>query len=207
MQYVATWERSESMRRAKFIAEFFTGKQGKLLDVGAYKGELKQFLPKDIDYYPIDINKIELPNAKQVDLNEGHIPFGAHSFDYVVCCDVLEHLFCPNKIMNEIDRVLRPTGFAVISLPNELSIILKFSHLFRRSFEDIDDQYYKHHWHFDLSNARKFLKKFFLIVEERPYFGIKLRFIRPMLRIFPSLCSGMFFKVVKKPKSVVSHQS
>lgn len=95
-KYLASWVKGESLRRAEFISKFFAECSGRLLDVGAYKGELKHFLPPTIVYYPIDIRKINLPNARIV-LNKGKIPFKTNSFDFVVCCDVLEHLFCLKK--------------------------------------------------------------------------------------------------------------
>ena len=70
-KYLASWVKGESLRRAEFISKFFIGCSDRLLDVGTYKGELKHFLPPTIVYYPIDIRKINLPNARIVDLNKG----------------------------------------------------------------------------------------------------------------------------------------
>ncbi len=38
------------------------------------------------------------------------LPFDAHSFDAVSCCDVLEHVDDPAQALGEIARVLRPGG-------------------------------------------------------------------------------------------------
>lgn len=50
---------------------------------------------------------------------EAHIfQFSNESFDLVLCLDVLEHLQDPWAVLNEIQRVLRPGGILICSLPN-----------------------------------------------------------------------------------------
>jgi SAM-dependent methyltransferase len=51
----------------------------------------------------------------QVDLQA--IRFPDHSFDTVICHNVLEHVADDHKAMTEIARVLRPDGRALISVP------------------------------------------------------------------------------------------
>jgi 2-polyprenyl-3-methyl-5-hydroxy-6-metoxy-1,4-benzoquinol methylase len=46
------------------------------------------------------------------------LPFAADSFDLVLCIEVLEHLFSPQRAAAEIQRVLRPGGRLVASAPN-----------------------------------------------------------------------------------------
>jgi methionine biosynthesis protein MetW len=52
------------------------------------------------------------------DVDEGELPFAGHSFDAVVCCDVLEHVFDPVVFVRRIARIIRPGGQFVISVPN-----------------------------------------------------------------------------------------
>jgi SAM-dependent methyltransferase len=59
---------------------------------------------------------IESPLAKiKMDIHE--IPFDADSFDVVLCNHVLEHVRDDIKAMNEIHRVLKPGGFALLQVP------------------------------------------------------------------------------------------
>jgi SAM-dependent methyltransferase len=45
------------------------------------------------------------------------LPFGQGAFDAVVASDVLEHIADDGAAISEIDRVLRPGGAAIISVP------------------------------------------------------------------------------------------
>ena len=59
---------------------------------------------------------IESPLAK-VKMDIHAIPFNDHSFDVVLCNHVLEHVDNDIKAMSEINRVLKPGGFAVLQVP------------------------------------------------------------------------------------------
>jgi SAM-dependent methyltransferase len=45
------------------------------------------------------------------------IPFGKDSFDSVISTEVLEHIFEPKEFLNEINRVLRPGGKLLLTVP------------------------------------------------------------------------------------------
>jgi SAM-dependent methyltransferase len=51
---------------------------------------------------------------------EKHIyPYTDESFDTVLCCELIEHLFeDPMHMMSEINRILRPGGYLVLTTPN-----------------------------------------------------------------------------------------
>lgn len=55
--------------------------------------------------------------VKKVDLNSV-LPFEPNSFDVIVSNQVIEHLFYPVNFMKEIYRVLKPSGYTVISTEN-----------------------------------------------------------------------------------------
>jgi len=49
--------------------------------------------------------------------NGTEIPFGDNSFDSIVCFEVLEHVFNPDVFLKEANRVLKPGGMAIFTVP------------------------------------------------------------------------------------------
>jgi glycosyltransferase involved in cell wall biosynthesis/SAM-dependent methyltransferase len=51
---------------------------------------------------------------------EKHVyPYADESFDTVMCCELIEHLFeDPMHMMSEINRILKPGGYLVMTTPN-----------------------------------------------------------------------------------------
>jgi len=192
------WNTGESLRRAEFIASFIDSK-GKLLDIGGYKGEVKRFLPRSIEYHIIDLYKNRFKNSKQFDLNKKYLPYPDDSFDYIICAGTLEHCLYPREILKEIHRIMKPKAIAIISIPNDEAIPIRIIRAIQKQ-APIDIQHFSHHWFFSLETAREFLEKHFNIIEENGYMGLVMNSFIPfsLLKIIPSLIPEMFFKVIKK---------
>jgi SAM-dependent methyltransferase len=58
-----------------------------------------------------------------------HLPFASGSFDLVVCVWVLEHLKEPQRVFDEVRRVLRPGGHFVFLTPNLRNPLLVLNRL------------------------------------------------------------------------------
>lgn len=125
--------------RAKKIKKFLKNYQGKkLLDIGCGTGsftlEMKEFAE---ELYGIDISQKAIQLAKekgikafQMDIDEENLPFENNFFDIIFCGEVLEHVFDSDHLLEEIYRVLKPTGVAVITTPNLASYLNRFVLLF-----------------------------------------------------------------------------
>ena len=98
----------------------------KLLDIGCgfnYKF-LLEVEPYISEGYGIDFKVPELKNGKiktkQIKLND-KLPFHKNSFDFVTMLAVLEHLDHPIEIVKEIERILKPKGKLILTVPSRNS--------------------------------------------------------------------------------------
>src|SRR5262249_26106624 len=53
-----------------------------------------------------------------IDVDRQQIPLADDSVDVLYCGEVIEHLYDPNFLLDDIYRILRPGGFAIIDTPN-----------------------------------------------------------------------------------------
>jgi len=76
----------------------------------------------------INLNAIQfarersLPDTEFIIADAQHLPIKSSSADKIICAEIIEHLKRPEKLVNEIDRVLKRHGVVVITTPNDQSI-------------------------------------------------------------------------------------
>ena len=58
-----------------------------------------------------------------------HLPFDNETFDFVNLSEVIEHVESPERALSELKRVLKPGGFAYVSVPNRLGFFDQHFHL------------------------------------------------------------------------------
>jgi ubiquinone/menaquinone biosynthesis C-methylase UbiE len=78
-----------------------------------------------IDLSPYILHKAQARLGAAAALVRGDamaLPFADGAFDRVYCSGVLEHVLEPEAVVREMRRVLAPSGFAVVSVPNEALI-------------------------------------------------------------------------------------
>ena len=96
------------------------------LDFGCGDGGTsgKWLVQQGYGYLGVDVAQNAVASAVASGLDAKHIEDAAHlpladdSFDAVVCIEVLEHLFEPQKAATEMLRVLRPGGCILVTVPN-----------------------------------------------------------------------------------------
>ncbi len=114
----------------KIFLQFFKNNKGnnnKILDLGCSDGglSLKTIRPSGAtEVHGIDINRSATKKARESgvitinsDLNRG-FPFKNETFDVISANQVLEHVWNTDNFFMEINRILKPGGYAVISTPN-----------------------------------------------------------------------------------------
>lgn len=97
-----------------------------ILDVGCASGfmtnKVSHIFPNSevsgVDVYQPAINygKKQYPHIKFL-LGDAHkLPFRGNSFDLIICYETVEHVENPQQILQEIKRVMRKGGFAIVSM-------------------------------------------------------------------------------------------
>jgi len=122
----------EIMRLKKMIRVGKIKKKDTILDLGCGEGFLISFLPEKNKIIGVDISKVALKRAKNFlagkknfELKYGdaqNLKIPNETFDKIFCSEMLEHLPNPKKAIEEIRRVLKKNGLAIISVPDEKRI-------------------------------------------------------------------------------------
>lgn len=104
----------------KQIGELSRYIKGRILDIGSGPngGRYRNLFSFD-EYVTLDINPDFKPD---VVASAEKLPFTDSSFDGIVCFQVLDDLRAPEKAIREMARVLKQSGYGLISVPqsNEL---------------------------------------------------------------------------------------
>ena len=103
----------------KSIKQFAPMLKGKLLDFGCGRKPYEGLFRVD-EYIGIDIEKSghdHIRSKVDVFYDGKHIPFPDGSFDSLFCSEVIEHIFEPDEILQEISRVLKIGAKALITVP------------------------------------------------------------------------------------------
>lgn len=109
------------IRRALFkhIRAYAPTLKGKLLDFGCGRKPYENLFSVN-EYIGVDLEQTghDHTNSKVDVFYDGrHLPFNDETFDALFCSEVLEHIFNPDEILPELNRVLKPGGRALITVP------------------------------------------------------------------------------------------
>lgn len=188
--------RQRYQKYQEFLIPYFQHKI-KVLDIGGYRGELKNILPSNIDYYVLDFDQKALDKAKKrgakiekINFDEQKISWGKEKFDIVVATEVLEHLKDPARHLLEIRRLLKDNGVFLVSLPNENMLYHRLMSLFGLGIDYFAFKPFKHLHLPTISQSRKFLGSQFDIVREDYYINVgaqasRLEFLGGFLKLIP----------------------
>ena len=91
---------------------------GKVLDLGSTgKASYLRFLKLgEAEFLRLDIEKNSEVDC-QIDFEKDSLPFADNSIDYILCFNLLEHIYNGKFLAGEMRRVLRPGGYLVGSSP------------------------------------------------------------------------------------------
>ena len=159
--------------------------KGKILDIGCGNGEFLSGLQKyGWDTYGVEISPKACEIAKRVGINVfcGELfqaKYTSEFFDVIVMNQILEHVHSPSSHLKEINRILKPKGLLIISVPNIDSFESK---IFKEKWTCLDVP--RHLYHFNLKTLTPLLQKhnFEIIEVKSKVFGLPFSGIRDQLR-------------------------
>lgn len=143
-----------------------------ICDLGAGKSAISDRV-RCLKRIKIDIDPNTNPDIV-FDLTKG-IPLSDNSVDIAIAAEIFEHIYCSKKFMNEIKRILRKSGYLILSCPNICSLKYRFAFLIgkipahaAKSDMSYDDERPGHVRDYTFDEMYKLLKMFnFQIIESK----------------------------------------
>jgi len=104
----------------------WTGEGKAVLDIGCANGYLGQELKKNRNILcGIEISETAAKEARKYydniivgNIESMEMPYKSEQFDVIICADILEHLFNPEKILKRLNKYLKASGSIIVSIPN-----------------------------------------------------------------------------------------
>jgi SAM-dependent methyltransferase len=97
--------------------------RGRVLDVGGKKNNKRGSFRPPVDIVEVwEYLNIDPGTEPDYCCSAEKIPQNNETFDYVLLCEVLEHLQSPNVVLDECLRVLKPGGKLLITMPFMIGI-------------------------------------------------------------------------------------
>ena len=124
--------------------------RGDILDIGSAQWNY----PKE-HYSGEKVTTLDIQPPADIIGDVMNLPFSDNTFDYVICFETLEHVKNPFTAMNEIHRVLKPSGIFIGSAP---------------FMYEIHGKEYGDYWRFTEQGWRELLIKF-KTISITPYSG------------------------------------
>jgi SAM-dependent methyltransferase len=101
-------------------------KESTVLDVGCGSGELGREIGRQFGsrVAGIDRNEIAISRARENGLEatkgdlDGPWPYLDSSFDVIIGAEIIEHVVNPDNLLREAHRLLKPSGYLVLTTPN-----------------------------------------------------------------------------------------
>lgn len=187
------------------INRFEIGENSKILDLGCGHGEhLHALTNLGFDTYGVDGSSVALERlgtdkVSVVDFRTQSLPFDDETFDVVFSKSILEHLYYPEFILEEVFRILKPKGLIITLVPDwhyqKAHFYDDFQHRHPFTFKSIGDIHRVSG--FESVQIERFLQLPFIWKYKR------LAFIAWFIRHFCPRAFGKNIKLVRFSKEVM----
>ena len=183
----------------------------KVLDVGCGDGAVAHYLSGKLNLNMVgvdfSITALERAKHRRIDVVQTNIdqslPFQAKTFDTVFFGDVIEHIYNPQTALQEIHRIIKPSGHLVLSCPNMAYWRYRLHYLLTGMFPETEwiEQELWQSQHIRFFN-QKLLYKLLNQLGFKPtkFIGISRRRLdQPLLNIFPQHFGMIMLVVAQRP--------
>lgn len=129
----------EGARSLLMTAARLTGGAGRILDIGAGRGELLMAARahgwEAVGIEPSASFAEHAARSSGAEVRREPVErcgFPDGSFDVVILAAVLEHLYNPDETVGEVARILRPGGALFLDVPNEAGLYFRLGNLYQK---------------------------------------------------------------------------
>jgi 2-polyprenyl-3-methyl-5-hydroxy-6-metoxy-1,4-benzoquinol methylase len=164
--------------RFPFLKEW-VGSNKRVLDLGCRDGMLTQSFAEDNEVIGADIDRKALHLCEErlgiktvwLDLNHSW-PWEEETFDVIVACEIVEHLFFLPRFLQNVERTLKKNGVFIGSVPNGFRMRNRWKFLFGKEYETDPT----HVRRFSIHSLSSQLEKYFSDIQIVPIEGKILPF-------------------------------
>ena len=159
--------------RIPFLKKWI-GMGKKVLDLGCRDGMLTQGFLEGNEVVGVDVDRYALSLCKEkwgietawLDLNV-EWPWAQETFDCIVACEIVEHLFFLHPFLENVKKTLKPGGLFIGSVPNAFRLKNRWKFLFGNEYETDPT----HVRQFSYDKLKEVLQSYFSHVEIVPIEG------------------------------------
>ncbi|MFZ3047271.1 MAG: methyltransferase domain-containing protein [Desulfatirhabdiaceae bacterium] len=113
------------LRKAAIRKQFQNIISERILEIGCGISPIMDGKPNvvffDLAFAAVQILKQNQGGGQYVVADATHLPFKSNVFSHSVCSEVMEHIEADNDLIYEIARVMKPDGFAVLTVPHRMA--------------------------------------------------------------------------------------
>lgn len=174
-------------QRFKVIGTLLSQRKVNLLDIGCADGVFTNEIAKvlhrqssvtgvDIHISSINFARRKFPHIKFYTAAAENLPFQKHTFDLITCLEMLEHVKNPLLVLQEMRRILKPNGRAVILVPQETLLFKSIWFVWTKFKGKVWNHAHMQHFYFDSLNS--------FFVKNRCAIKYRRTFLGGMLMVF-----------------------
>lgn len=138
------------------IISKYAPKEGLILDLGCGDFSYTEFIKgKNKNVISIDINNYSFVQSKNNNFILGSLetlPFKDNSFDFIICLSVIQYFKNDSNINRDLNRILKPEGILLITVPTGLSPFRLLRDLAIKLGVYEHPQYYLSRYHYYTNN-------------------------------------------------------